>query len=172
VLFDPGAVPTTRYSYRDRRSPHRGRAPENLPTGICGEPGARRRARRVREATRGNPPVATPAGRPEPTSHISPVQADTGVDQAPASQFRGGRPVDVAGGRRLCPAPARPPAGNRSPAPMGEVDSAEQTHPRPRPAGVQEPVHEDWLSGQCIKTVPARSRPAAGFEELPPGHPS
>ena len=32
--------------------------------GACGAPVARKRARRVREAARGNPPVETPAGRP------------------------------------------------------------------------------------------------------------
>ena len=36
--------------------------------GACGAPVARKRARRVREAARGNPPVETPAGRPGSTS--------------------------------------------------------------------------------------------------------
>jgi hypothetical protein len=34
----------------------------------CGAPVARKQARRVREAARGNPPVETPAGRPGSTS--------------------------------------------------------------------------------------------------------
>ena len=38
------------------------------PYGACGAPVARKRARRVREAARGNPPVETPAGRPGSTS--------------------------------------------------------------------------------------------------------
>jgi hypothetical protein len=38
------------------------------PTGACGAPVAWRRARRVREAARGNPPMETSAERPEPTS--------------------------------------------------------------------------------------------------------
>ena len=38
------------------------------PNGTCGAPVARKRARRVREAARGNPPVETPAGRPGSTS--------------------------------------------------------------------------------------------------------
>jgi hypothetical protein len=36
--------------------------------GACGAPVARKRAPRVREAARGNPPVVTPAGRPGSTS--------------------------------------------------------------------------------------------------------
>src|SRR5688500_2017025 len=39
-----------------------------LRDGACGAPAARKRARRVREAARGNPPVETPAGRPGSTS--------------------------------------------------------------------------------------------------------
>src|ERR1017187_1815123 len=38
------------------------------PAGAWGAPGALRGARRVREAIRGNPPMATPAGRPGSTS--------------------------------------------------------------------------------------------------------
>ena len=40
------------------------------PAGACGAPGALRGARRVREAIRGNPPMATPAGRPGSTSLV------------------------------------------------------------------------------------------------------
>jgi hypothetical protein len=42
-------------------------------------PGARKRARRVREAARGNPPVETPAGRPGSTSLLLPGRGDGGV---------------------------------------------------------------------------------------------
>ena len=50
------------------------------PDGACGAPVARKRARRVREAARGNPPVETPAGRPGSTS---PDPAPAGRDRAP-----------------------------------------------------------------------------------------
>jgi hypothetical protein len=63
-----------------------------LRDGACGAPGARRRARRVREAARGNPPVETPAGRPGSTSLPCPMcgRAPTGgvVGQRPARQER------------------------------------------------------------------------------------
>src|SRR6188472_666145 len=41
--------------------------------GACGAPVARKRARRVREAARGNPPVETPTGRPGSTSRFARV---------------------------------------------------------------------------------------------------
>src|SRR5262249_50457298 len=41
------------------------------PPGACGEPGALCGARRVREAAQGNPPAATLAGRPGPTSRLA-----------------------------------------------------------------------------------------------------
>ena len=44
--------------------------PTTTHSGTCGAPVARKRARRVREAARGNPPVETPAGRPGPTSRL------------------------------------------------------------------------------------------------------
>ena len=42
------------------------------PLGTCGEPGAQKRARRVREAVRENGPVERPAPRPGPTSQLTP----------------------------------------------------------------------------------------------------
>jgi hypothetical protein len=86
-------------------------------------------------------------------------QADTRVDQAPASQLGGCRRVDVAGDRRLCPAPARTAAGHRSPAPLGETGSAVQAHAHPGSQRVQEPAHEDRLPGQCTETVSSRAWP-------------
>ena len=52
------------------RRPGRPRDEDNHtnPDGACGAPGARKRARRVREAARGNGPVERPAPRPGPTS--------------------------------------------------------------------------------------------------------
>src|SRR2546423_924299 len=55
----------------EHASQHHGRAQHELNPVIiraCGEPGALSGARRVREATRRNPPVATPAGRSGSTS--------------------------------------------------------------------------------------------------------
>ena len=66
--------------------------PTTTHSGTCGAPVARKRARRVREAARGNPPVETPAGHPGPTSHRStrrrcpPRATDTG---AQSSRLRG-----------------------------------------------------------------------------------
>jgi hypothetical protein len=66
--------------------------------------------------------------------------------------------VDVAGDRRICPAPARPSAGHRSPAPLGETGSAEQAHARSGPQGFR---------NLCTKTgspasAPRPSRPGPG----------
>jgi hypothetical protein len=58
-------------------------------------------------------------------AHIPPLQADPRLDQAPASQLGSGRPVDMARDRRLCPTPARTPAGHRPPQALGEADRAE-----------------------------------------------
>lgn len=90
-------------------------------------------------------------------THISAVQADPRVDQAPAPQLGNGRPVDLAGDRRLCPAPTRPTAGRRPPQALGETDRAEQTNTRPRPQRVQEPVHEGRLTSRCTETIPPRA---------------
>ena len=57
-------------------------------SGTCGAPVARKRARRVREAARGNPPVETPAGRPGPTSrtheHVHMQLHDAATEQVHA----------------------------------------------------------------------------------------
>ena len=60
------------------------RKPHN-PDGTRGAPVARRRARRVREAARGNPSVETPAGRPGPASRapMRRVGPGQGVDDQP-----------------------------------------------------------------------------------------
>ena len=69
--------------------------------GACGAPVARKRARRVREAARGNPPVETPAGRPGPTSRACGYRRPPPVmARAPSScggRVRGCRTVGVAG---------------------------------------------------------------------------
>ena len=54
--------------------------PTTTHSGTCGAPVARKRARRVREAARGNPPVETPAGRPGSTSRMPrPLGRTSGV---------------------------------------------------------------------------------------------
>ena len=80
--------------------------PTTTHSGTCGAPVARKRARRVREAARGNPPVETPAGRPGPTSRARcrnsgpafpaflPCPDDAGarmIDDDPATGEGGGR---------------------------------------------------------------------------------
>ena len=71
-LFNPARCAPRATDTGERPSRRRGRARDRestpTPNGTCGEPGARKRARRVREAVRGNPPVETPAGRPGSTS--------------------------------------------------------------------------------------------------------
>ncbi|MGW4141760.1 group II intron maturase-specific domain-containing protein [Streptomyces mirabilis] len=68
-LFDPARVKTVRYLYRGMKILLRGPAPaeKHRPTGACGTPVARERARRVRRAARGNGLVARPAPRLGPT---------------------------------------------------------------------------------------------------------
>jgi hypothetical protein len=56
-----------------------------------------------------------------PGAHVPPVQADPWVDETAASQSGGGRPVDMAGDRRLCPASARPSARRGPAAALGEA---------------------------------------------------
>lgn len=91
------------------------------PNGACGEPDAQRWARRVREAGRGNPPVKTPTGRPVPTSHLPPVQADPRLDLPEGPQPAGGRPMDVADPDHLHPAAPGPAASRRPTPPMEET---------------------------------------------------
>ena len=72
VLFNPAKVPHHALPIPGRSHPgsvagHRMRTTP-AQDGACGAPVARKRARRVREAARGNPPVETPAGRPGSTS--------------------------------------------------------------------------------------------------------
>jgi hypothetical protein len=102
------------------------------------------------------------------TPERGPGQADTRVDQAPASQLGGCRRVDVAGDRRLCPAPARTAAGHRSPAPLGESGSAEQAHAHP----VRREFRNLRTKTGSPASAPKPSRPgpgpAAGFEKRPP----
>jgi hypothetical protein len=61
--------------------------PTTTHSGTCGAPVARKRARRVREAARGNPPVETPAGRPGPTSRLpnGPIPTQTSWRAAAAA---------------------------------------------------------------------------------------
>ena len=75
----------------------RGMRNHTTHSGACGAPVARKRARRVREAARGNPPVETPAGRPESTSRgpvelallrrrTAPTRTRTGGSHPPAAR--------------------------------------------------------------------------------------
>lgn len=85
---------------------------------------------------------------------------------------RDGRPVDMAGDRRLRPAPARSATGHRPPQALRETDRTAQAYPRSRPTGVQKPAHEDRLAGQRTVPLNARARKATWFEEPPSGRPS
>ena len=73
ILFNPGAVRTTRYRYRGTQDPvalaERSMSDSTTdPSGLVESRMRRRGARPVREAGRGNGPVETPAPRPGPTS--------------------------------------------------------------------------------------------------------
>ncbi|GAA1341422.1 hypothetical protein GCM10009647_085080 [Streptomyces sanglieri] len=105
-------------------------------------------------------------------AHVSPVQADARLDQAPASKLGSGRPLDLAGDRRLCPAPAGQPTGHRPPQALGETSRAEQTHTSPSPQRVRKPAREDRFPSRCTETIPPRTGSATRFEEPPPGHTS
>jgi hypothetical protein len=74
--------------------------------------------------------------------------------------------------RRLRPAPARPSVGYRPPQTLGEAGRGEQTDTRPRSQRVQEPPHEDRLTGWCTETIPSRPWSATWCEKPPPCHPS
>jgi hypothetical protein len=87
----------------------------------------------LRHQSRRRPLLAVLPPPLRPGAHLPPVQADTWVDQAPSPQLGGSRPMDMAGDRRLRPAPARPPAGHRPTAALGETGTAEQAHARPGP---------------------------------------
>ena len=93
----PGATTTG-----EQRSRHHGRAQYEAsarPSGACGAPGALRGARRVREATRRNGPVVTPAPRPGSTSPVFVME----VRDRPSPRRRsGGVKLEAAGagGRR------------------------------------------------------------------------
>lgn len=104
-------------------------------------------------------------------AHVSPVQTDTRLDETPASQLRNGRPVDVAGDRRLRPAPARPPSRARPPTAVGAAGGTEQAHSGPSEAGVQEPAGEDGHASRCTETHPTRPRSTAWLEESTTRHP-
>jgi hypothetical protein len=88
-----------------------------------------------------------------------------GVDQTPASQLGSGRPVDVAGGRCLCPAPARPPAGHRPEAALGEAkprlpgsDLGQPAHPRRGGAGADLGQFAQLLQPHVSRYWAVRSR--------------
>ena len=62
------ALPLPGNSHPDSVARPRDEDTTQAPNGTCGAPGARKRARRVREAARGNGPVERPEPRPGPTS--------------------------------------------------------------------------------------------------------
>lgn len=121
----------------------------------------------TREAARGNPPVATPAGRPEPTSHLPPVQTDPRLDLPEDPHPRGSRPVDLADPRRLHPTATRPPAGSRPASALGETNLAGQAHPRPSPPRLSTHPPTSRLSDPNTETLPPRPRAATGPKEHP-----
>lgn len=63
--------------------------------------------------------------------------------------LRSGRPLDLARPGRTHPTPARPPPRTGSPPTPGAAGETEQTHPGPRPPGVQEPPCEGWNASPC-----------------------
>ncbi|MER8226545.1 transposase [Streptomyces sp. NPDC094143] len=104
------------------------------------------------------------------------VVSGTGATAADVDRCRqsleSSRPMDLAGDRRLRPTPPRPASDHRPPQPLGEAGRGEQTDSRPRSRRVQEPLHEDRLTGRCTETTPSRPRPATGADKPPSRHPS
>ncbi|CAG7651205.1 hypothetical protein SBRY_50555 [Actinacidiphila bryophytorum] len=100
-------------------------------------------------------------------AHLSPVQADAGLDLPEGSYPRGGRPLDLADHHRFHPAPARPPTGGRPPPAVGETEPARQAHSRPCPPSFSAPPPDGHLSRPSTETLPPRTGTATGPQEHP-----
>lgn len=125
-----------------------------------------RRRRRGRRPDLAGVPAAL-----RPGAHLPLVQADPGLDPAPAAGTGGGGPVDLADHRRLHPAPARASGRSRPATSLGKAHRTAPAHPGPGPADVSELPPALALPRQSTETPPARPRTTTRHPEQTPGTP-
>jgi hypothetical protein len=100
-------------------------------------------------------------------AHLPVREGDTGLDHTVAPDARTGRPLDLAGDRRLHTAPAGPPTRRRSPPSMGTQIRPEETDPCASAQRVSATPCNTRHTRPCTEIHHARSGPAKGTRKPP-----
>jgi hypothetical protein len=105
-----------------------------------------------------------------PGPHLPLRQAGPGLDHPQGPHPRTGRPLDLAGHRRLHPTAPRPAPRRGPPAALAAAPAGRQAHTRPGPPGLRPPPRTDGQPGQATETpwTPTRTPPRTSLRPCTP----